>query len=171
LRKEYIVLYGILLEQNGSHFQIVCLIICEAQLYLIEIKHFHGDYYFQDNDLYAVKSRKRMKNPFYQNQRSEDLLHDFLLKHELTYNIHSYVVFNHPSFTLYHAPIQSNMILPTQIHRFIKKLNRQAIRTTEKEKLLVKTIFQEHIEHNPFEKLPVYHYENLKKDIFCLKCY
>src|SRR5699024_2332506 len=166
LRKEYIVLYGILLEQNGSHFQIVCLIICEAQLYLIEIKHFHGDYYFQDNDLYAVKSRKRMKNPFYQNQRCEDLLRDFLLKHELSYHIHSYIVFNHPAFTLYHAPIQSNMILPTQIHRFVKKLNRQAVRITHREKLLAQTFYREHIEKIPLKNYPCIIMKSSKKVSF-----
>src|SRR5699024_7950614 len=63
-----------------------------------------------------------------------------------------------------------NIIFPTQIDRFIQKLNGQAVRITQKEKVLTQTIYREHIEKNPFEKLPSYHFEGLKKGIFCLKC-
>src|SRR5699024_10103496 len=170
LKKEYIVLYDLLLEQNGSHFQIDCLIISEAQLYLLEVKYLYGDYYFQDNDLYAVKTRKRIKNPFYQNQRCEDLLRDFLLQHQLHYQINSYILFNHPTFTLYQAPLQKNMILPTQVERFVEMLNRQIVRTTSNEQQLQQTIYREHIDENPFEKIPSYDYEGLKKGILCIKC-
>src|SRR5699024_1861387 len=170
LRKEYVVLYDVLLEQKNSHFQMDCLLICEEQIYLIELKYLEGNYYFHDNDFYTVNSRKRIKNPFYQIQRSEDLLRSFLHKHKLPYNIHSYVVFNHPSFTLYQAPIQTNMILPTQIEKFLQKLNNQPVRTTSKEELLVETFYREHIEKNPFERLPAYPYEKLNKGIFCLNC-
>src|SRR5699024_6134957 len=144
-------------------FQIDGLIIQEAQIYLLEMKYFQGDYYYQDDNLYAIKSRKRMKNPFYQNQRCEDLLRDFLLQHKLHYNINSYIIFNHPSFMLYQAPIQSNIIFPTQIDIGLDW-------GTQKEKVLTQTIYREHIEKNPFEKLPSYHFEGLKKGIFCLKC-
>src|SRR5699024_11004597 len=44
------------------------------------------------------------------------------------------------------------------------------VRTTSKEELLVETFYREHIEKNPFERLPAYPYEKLNKGIFCLNC-
>src|SRR5699024_1513219 len=170
LRKEYIVLYDVSFENSSGNFQMDCLIICEAQIYLLEIKHFRGDYYFQDNNLYQLKTRKRIKNPFYQLQRCEDLLLETLQKYNLHYTVYSHVIFNHPTFTLYQAPIQLSMILPTQIERFVQKLNRQAVRSTSSEKSLVERLYRGHQEHCRFERLPDYHDKNLRKGILCLKC-
>lgn len=170
LRSDYFVLYDIFLNNSGNHYQLDCLIICERQIYLLEIKYYQGDYYFKNNDLYRLRSKQRIKNPFYQLQRSEDLLRDLLQKYNLEYTINAYVVFNHPSFTLYHALVQTNMILPTQISRFLQKLNRQPIHITEKEDLLVDMFYRQHIKENHFERLPEYNFTGMKKGIFCLVC-
>lgn len=171
LQKEYTVLYDIFLKQQNSHFQIDSLIFQEKQLYLLEIKYFHGDYYFQNNHIYHVHSKKRIKNPFDQLQRSELLLRDFLQKHKLPYNIQSYVIFNNPTFTLYQAPIQLNMVLPTQVDRFISKLNKQfSINKPPFQSPLLDIIYSEHIQKNHFEHSPEYHYNDLKKGVFCISC-
>src|SRR5699024_9976668 len=156
LQKAYIVLHDILLEQGNSHFQMDCLIIHDSAIYLLDIKNFQGDYVYKDNQLYNLHSKKKIKNPFHQIQRCEDLFREFLYTHKLSYTIHSHIIFNHPSFTLYQAPVLPNMILPTQIERFIQKLNDQSVYQTSKEGQLVETIYCEHIANNFFDNIPSY---------------
>lgn len=169
LRQDYIVLYDVLLEKANSYFQIDCMIICEEEIHLLDIKNFHDDYYFQGKDFYRVKTGKRAKNPLHQLQRCEDLLRDFLIRSHFNYTIKSYIVFIHPEFTLYQAPLQLNIILPTQVRRFIRKLNQAPVRITQKEQELAQMLRQEHIQENHYEKLPVYDLKELKKGLICLR--
>src|SRR5699024_2410967 len=48
------VLYDVLLEYQNSHFQIDALLMQDEHLYLFEIKHFYGDYVYQDDNFYKA---------------------------------------------------------------------------------------------------------------------
>ncbi|HLR53754.1 MAG TPA: nuclease-related domain-containing protein [Pseudogracilibacillus sp.] len=164
------VLYDVLLEYQNSHFQIDALLMQDEHLYLFEIKHFYGDYVYQDDNFYKLKPKKKIKNPFHQLQRTEDLLREWLQSHQLSCTIHAYVIFNHPSFTLYQAPILPNMILPPQQQRFIQTLSKKYSNPSSKTEKMNQVIQRNHLTNNPFAYKPAYTLNQLKRGIFCLAC-
>lgn len=164
------VLYDVLLKYQNTHFQMDALFIQAEKIYLFEIKHFYGDYLYQDQDFYKLKPKRKVKNPFHQLQRTEDSLRDFLQAHQLNCTIHSYVVFNHPAFTLYQAPISPNMILPTQQQRFIQTIQEHIPRLSYQTEKIQNLIQENHLIDNPFEYKPTYSFDQLKRGVLCLAC-
>lgn len=88
----------------------------------------------------------------------------------LTSPIESYLVFINPEFTLYHAPENPQIILPTQVNRFMKKLNMIPTKLTDRHFKLAELLISLHQPKNPFVKLPVYDYEHLSKVNTCSSC-
>ncbi|HLQ96725.1 MAG TPA: nuclease-related domain-containing protein [Pseudogracilibacillus sp.] len=170
LGKDCNILYDVLLEYQNTYFQIDALLIQAESVHIFEIKHFNGDYIYQDQNFYKLKSKKKVKNPFHQLQRTEDLLREYLHSHQLTCTIHSYVVFNHPYFTLYQAPVFPNMILPAQQQRFMQTFQNNSQRFSPQTQKIQNLIQTKHLNETPFEYKPAYSLDQLKKGIFCLKC-
>lgn len=80
------------------------------------------------------------------------------------------VIFIHPEFTLYHAPLNTPLIFPTQINRYFKHLNSLPAKLNGKHKRLAEKLLSLHIEESPFMQLPRYEYEQLRKGIICASC-
>lgn len=166
----YNVLYDVLLAYQNSHFQIDALLVQGEHLYLFEIKHFYGDYVYQDHNFHKLKPKKKVKNPFYQLQRTEDLLREWLQSHQITCTIHAYVIFNHPLFTLYQSHVLPNMILPSQQQRFIQSLQKNLATPSPETEKIQKVIQRNHLTKNPFAYKPEYTLNQLKQGVFCLRC-
>ncbi|RBP94721.1 nuclease-like protein [Cytobacillus firmus] len=109
----------LLLEVNNSYFQTDTLIISETMIHLLEIKNFQGDWHLDSDKLYTVTSGREYKNPIYQLKRSAALLQTL----KQNYPVEASVVFINPEFTLYQAPMEQPIVLPTQVNRFMKDLN------------------------------------------------
>jgi len=169
LQNEHLITNDLLLDYNYSTFQIDSLIHFQKSLYLIDVKNFEGDYIFKSDDFYNVAG-KPTKDPLAQLKRCELLLSQ--LNHQYGYNftIESYLVFINPEFTLYHAPENQQIILPTQVNRFIKKLNTIPSKLTDKHIKLAKHLVSLHQRDNPFTRLPSYNYDQLKKSLTCVTC-
>lgn len=137
---------------------------------MIDVKNHYGDYFYQDKDFHLYKTGERVNNPLHQLQRCENLLQGLLRQHQLPYEIKSYVVFINPEFTLYQTPLKLNVILPSQIRRFVQKLNQTPVRITPREERLIQLLQRVHVTENRRGKLPVYEYGRLQNGIPCLKC-
>ena len=170
LKSHCIVLFGLLLESKNNLFQVDCLLIYRNEIFLIEIKNYIGDFYVQDEKWYVCSSDKEIKNPLHQLERSAYLLREFLSTYGLKYRVNPYVVFINNEFTLYHAPRYSSIIFPTQINRFIQKLNQTPSLITSKHRKLANRLIAAHITTSPYEKLPEYHFLKLRRGIFCYSC-
>lgn len=169
LECECYILNDLLLKQNNTTFQIDSLIIHSETIYLFEVKNFEGDYYYESDRLYK-KPKSEMTNPLNQLNRSESLLRQLL--QNLGYNlpISASIVFINPDFTLYQAPLNKPFIFPTQISRYFKNLNTIPSKLQKKHKMLADHFISLHIKTSPFEQLPSYDYDQLKKGITCIKC-
>lgn len=165
-----ILLYDLLFKVNNTEFQIDCLPIYTNKIFLLEIKNFDGDFYYQNDNWYIVESKKEIRSPIQQLKRSELLLKEQLQK--LGYNIHvdSYVIFVNQDFTLYQAPMNSQIILPTQINRFIKKLNEQSANLNKHHTKLADQLTDLHLTDSSHKRLPIYKYDDLRKGITCNQC-
>ena len=170
LQEERYFINDLLLNVNHSYFQIDSMIISQGVIYLFEIKNFEGDYYLEENQLYSVTSKYENKNPVDQLKRSATLFRQLLQTQKLDFLVESLVVFINPNFTLYQAPIDQPIIFPTQVNRFLNKLNNTPSRLNAGHKKLAQTLLSLHQTKNPFVNIPEYNFEQLRKGIYCMSC-
>lgn len=103
--------------------------------------------------------------------RSESLLRQLFEKLGINFHIEGFLVFVNPEFYLYHAPIDQHIIFPTQINRFISKLNSIPSKLNTKHHNLTDKLLEICLEKSPYSQVPHYIYDDLKKGFSCAKCH
>ncbi len=170
LQQEVYIINDLLLEVNNSYFQIDTLIISQGVIHLLDIKNFQGDCYLESDKLYAVTTHREYKNPVDQLKRSATLYRQLLQNLKQNYLVEAYVIFINPEFTLYQAPLNQPIILPTQVNRFLKDLNNTPSKLNDGHKKLAQKLISLHQTNNPFTALPKYNYDQLQEGIYCKNC-
>ncbi|HHW38338.1 MAG TPA: NERD domain-containing protein [Bacillales bacterium] len=170
LQEERYILNDLLLEVNNSTFQIDSLIISKGVIHLLDVKNFEGDCYFQSDKFFSVNSGREYANPVTQLNKCTTHFRQLLQNHKMNYLVESSVIFINPEFTLYQAPMNLPIVLPTQVNRFIRNLNNTPSTLNDGHKNLAQKLLSLHQTKNRFAVLPEYEYEQLQKGIFCLKC-
>lgn len=165
----FLTINDVLLEKQGTYFQLDSLFISVDVIYLFEIKSFEGDYYII-GDKWYTRTGTEIQNPLLQVARSESLLRRYLQAFHPSLPIKSYLIFINPEFTLYQAPLNDTMIFPTQLQRFLKDLLSKKPFLKENHKNLARKIVSGHQVKNPFSRSPHYTYEELDKGIPCRQC-
>lgn len=165
-----LILSDLLLECNNTFFQIDTLIISQTTIYLIEIKNYEGDFMIEKDRWYTVAGAE-IKNPLLQLERCEGLLRKLLHVAGYKTPIEAYLIFVNPEFHLYQAPLKSSIIFPTQLTRFIKKLNMIPSKVTIKNTNLAEKLISLHSNNYSFIRLPDYNFENIPKGITCQYCH
>src|SRR5690625_2395356 len=170
LSSDCIVLFDLLLTSNGTTFQIDCILIFQETIYLIEIKNFEGDFYRKGENWFSVSTRNEIRNPLLQLNRSEFLLRHFLQSYKYNLPVKPYVVFVNNAFTLYEAPMQLSILLPTQQCCIIININStRSILATQHERL-ANHFIKHHIKGTPFGRLPEYNIKDLRTGVTCHRC-
>lgn len=159
------------LEFNRSVFQIDTLILSQNTIFLIEIKNYEGDYQYDSEEFRGVLSNNEISNPLDQLKRSKSLLRSLLKSHGVNLPIEGYVIFVNPEFTLYQAPLNTSIILPTQLNRFLKKFNETPSKLQHQHKKLADLLISMHQTKSPYTRLPAYEYDQLQKGIACTSCH
>ncbi|MDP4085379.1 MAG: nuclease-related domain-containing protein [Bacillota bacterium] len=168
LSEEWLIISDLLLEYNNTYFQIDTVLLSHEITFLIDVKNYKGDYYIKSDKWYSELSEKEIKNPLEQLKRSESLFRRYIQDLGFTLSIESYLVFINPEFTLYQAPRNPTIIFPSQLQRFMNKLKK--MKPKVKNLTLAQKLVSDHIKENPFVRLPLYSYDQLKKGIICEKC-
>jgi hypothetical protein len=165
-----LVVNDLIYEINNTTFQIDSTLISQGTLFQFEVKNFEGDFLLDGDKWLTLSSRSPIKNPLHQLERSETMLKQLL--QNIGYNMHieSYLVFINPNFHLYNAPINQSIIFPTQLNRFLDKLNRTPSKINGKHSKLAETLVSKQTFVDPYKRLPNYDYERLKKGICCPQC-
>jgi hypothetical protein len=164
-----LILSDLLFEQNHSHFQIDSLMISQSLIYLFEVKNFEGEYYF-DGETFKKINGTEVKNPLLQLERNASLLRQLFKSIGYKIPIEPYLVFVNPDFTLYQAPLNKRIILPTNINRFILQMNHQRSILNNQHSRLSERLLSSHLTKSPFTKIPPYEYAELRKGVFCHSC-
>jgi len=170
LAEERYIIDDLLLQVNNSYFQLDKVIIAQDGVYLIDVKYHEGDYYLDGDKLYSVRTNREYKNPVIQLTRSETLFRQLLQNLKMNHLVRAIVIFNNPEFTLYQAPMDQPIILPTQVNRFLKELNSTPSKLDDSHKKLAQTLLSLHQVKNPFATLPAYQYDKLEKGMYCREC-
>ncbi|MCF6138337.1 nuclease-related domain-containing protein [Pseudalkalibacillus berkeleyi] len=171
LEEGRIFINDLILEHNNTMFQTDSLIITTPKIHLFEVKNFEGDFYIEKDIWYSMSSEKQIKNPIHQLHRNEVLLRGILTSLGNKTPIECHLIFVNPEFQLYQAPRNLPIIFPSQIKKFMNKLEREQSHITNKHTALAKKLLSHHIVNPPPFRLPDYKYEQLEKGIFCLRCH
>ncbi|WP_066249086.1 nuclease-related domain-containing protein [Neobacillus drentensis] len=172
LSEDWLIIHDLLLEYNNSKFQIDTLLISQNKIYPLDIKYFEGDYYVEGDKWYTC-IKKEIKNPLHQLSRFEIMLRSLLDDLGYRYPLDSYLIFNNPEFHLYLTTVNTSIIFPTQLNRFLKKLNANAKpgKLNKGHLKLAEQLVSLHLVEPPYPRLPSYGYGHLVKGILCPQCY
>ena len=166
-----LLLQDLLLKSHSTTFQIDTFLITPEKNYLFEIKNFEGDYaYDKEADKFCHLPNTEILNPLHQLQRAQALLGRLLNRHGITTPFESYLVFVHPHFTLYQAPQNSSIILPTQLPSLLTKISTTATPMKRHHYQLADTLNNLHDLSPVSPDLPAYSFDSLQKGIYCLHC-
>ncbi|WP_158282296.1 nuclease-related domain-containing protein [Salipaludibacillus keqinensis] len=158
-------------EVNQSLIQVDTLLFTPSSPYLFEVKNFEGDYFIEDSRWYGP-SGLEVNNPLAQLQRIETTFRKLFQQLRLPrVDVKGYVVFPNPEFTLYNAPRNVPIILPTQIPSFLKKINRSSGKLSDKPFNICQSLLENQADPTPYSRIPEYHYDQLLKGVFCPNCH
>ena len=170
LENDLFVINDLLLEVNNTTFQIDTLIIAQKTIYPIEIKNHEGDYFYEPG-VFRTVSKNEIRNPLDQLKRTSSLLRQLLQTLRVQLPIEGYVTFVNPKFFLYQAPLNEPIIFPTQLDRFLKKLDQTPSKLNATHKKLADQLISLHIKEPRITHLPTYTYGRLKKGMLCSFCH
>lgn len=166
----WLILNDLLLECNNTVFQIDTLLISQETIYIFEVKNYEGDFYI-DGDKWSTLSGTEIKNPLLQLKRSESLFRRLLQELGFKSSIETFLIFVNPDFYLYQAPLNLPIIFPTQIKRFINKLNMRSSKIKDRHLKFAELLFSILLKESPYIRLPEYTYDQLEKGIACAFCH
>lgn len=72
LKNDCYILNDLQLEFNNNSFQIDTVMIYQSTVYLIDVKNYEGNYYYENGNFY-IMSGDEIKNPLDQLKRSKNL--------------------------------------------------------------------------------------------------
>ncbi|MCU9613048.1 NERD domain-containing protein [Caldibacillus lycopersici] len=170
LQEEKYIINDLLLEVNNSFFQIDTIIILQGVIHFFEIKNYEGDYYLDSEKLYSVKTSREYKNPIIQLKRTETLFRQLLQNLNQNFLVEGHVLFINPEFTLYQAPMDQPIILPTQIKRFFQDIKKMPSKLHDGHRKLAQQLISLHQPNYPFTSIPSFNYEQVRKGITCVNC-
>ncbi|MGM0846308.1 MAG: nuclease-related domain-containing protein [Bacillota bacterium] len=155
--------------KNSNFAQIDTILLTSQLTYLFEVKNFEGDFILEGDNLNRIDGTD-FKNPLLQMKRNEPLIRNML--QSLGYNIPivSLAVFVNPHFHLYNAPRDLPIIYSTQLPRFIEKLHQKPSKLNRTHIDLARKLVSRTLAENPYERLPDFNYDELRKGIVCPSC-
>ncbi|WP_210367320.1 nuclease-related domain-containing protein [Bacillus sp. REN3] len=169
LEIDCLILNDLLFEMNNTHFQIDSLLITEDTIYAFDAKNYEGEFYYEGGRLKTLAGNE-VKDPLLQLRRSETLMRQMLKSINSNLSLEAYDVFTNPEFTLWQAPLNQPIILPTKINRFMKKINNKHSRLNSNHKKLAEKLMSLNLPESPYIRLPSYEYDQLEKGIHCGTC-
>jgi hypothetical protein len=167
---ETLVINDLLLEVGETVFQIDTLIIFYGRIYLIDVKNFEGEYCYESGMFKTITGSEK-KDPMLQLNRCHSELRQLLQKYGFNMPIDAFLVFINPEFTLFQPTQNPQIILPTQVNSFIKKLNKMTSRLNDKHLKIADLLVSLHLAENPYARVPKYKYDTLRKGLTCRSCH
>ncbi|MCM3767335.1 nuclease-related domain-containing protein [Neobacillus niacini] len=158
------IINGLLLKLGSKYFQIDTVLIYQRKIYLIDVKNFEGEYIYEPKKLKTMAG-KEIDDPLIQLQRCESLFRQLLQQYGLNFHIEAILVYINPDFTLYQAPPNDSVILPSKLKSFMKKLNTEFSTLTKGHENLANLLISLDLGDYPYSNYPAYTYEGLQKGI------
>ncbi|MGF2615406.1 NERD domain-containing protein [Rossellomorea vietnamensis] len=170
LENELAFLNDLLLEHQGSIFQIDSCALASKTIFHFEVKNFEGDYQIKNGN-WISPSGEEKKDPLIQLKRTSSLIRQYTQQLGFHYNVESYLIFINPEFYLYNAPDNPSIIYHPQLNRFMNNLQSRSLKVSKSDLKLAEKLRSQHILESPYLRLPKYSFEDLQKGILCPGCH
>lgn len=164
--KEYFR-FDFLFASNGTEFQIDSISIDDQSVTIFEVKHYSGDFIYENDQWYLASNKQEIRNPLIQLKRSEFLLRHLLRDTYPNLTIKAYLVFVHEEFMLYQAPLGIPAIFPNQLNRFLNSISSPKKHISKHVSNVANHLSTLHISESAYAKKPKYTYETIRKGIPC----
>lgn len=165
-----LILNDLFLEVKGKSCQLDALLIAERELIIYEVKNFEGEYYYQNGKMHFGHSGKEVYDPLYQIRNAESVVRQLVDQLGYHFTIKKYIVFVNPNFTLFEAPRNSGLILPTMIKTHFASINEMPSRLNQNHYRFAEEVKTLHKEDFSLRNVPHYEDELLKKGATCAQC-
>jgi len=165
-----IILNDLVINYNGNIFQLDSLLILNEKIYIFEIKNYSGNFYWHEDSILG-ESGYEILNPKGQINRSKVYLKNILKSLNISCTVDAQVVFTHPGFHMYHSTPKDPFIFRSQLKNFFNILFNQPLISDNKQHYLANQLLKRHIENYRPDNLPIYQFKELKKGVYCSKCY
>lgn len=153
-------------EIDGSTRQIDTVSLFNNECILFEVKNYIGDFIYKDDEFYVYHNMQKISSPVRQVDEASSKFRELLQRIGVRKSVRHVVVFINEEFHLYNAPDHLSIITRAQLRRMLDNLarNRDAVNDTTLQ------LKKELLAHNIKDTRPtqvIYHYDNLKKNVFC----
>ncbi|MGM0845520.1 MAG: nuclease-related domain-containing protein [Bacillota bacterium] len=169
LMNKMVFLNDLLLNHQGSKFQMDSCALTSKTIVNFEVKNFEGDYRIK-NGIWISPAGEEKQDPMFQLKRTESLIRQYTQKLGFNWHIESYLIFINPEFYLYNPPETPSIIFAPQMNRFLTKLQSRSLKVNKGDLKLAEKLQSLHIEESPYSRLPEYHFDDLQKGILCPHC-
>lgn len=170
LECDCLVLNDLLLKINGTVVQIDSLLITANGICIYEVKNYEGKYFYEAEKLYKLSTKREVMSPLIQINRSQTLLRQLVEQLGFNVSVNAFVVFVNQQFTLYQAPPQEELLLPTLLNEHFARINGISARLTKNHRRIAEELKSLHMESSIFTDIPNYESEKLKRGITCSQC-
>ncbi|MHC0036827.1 nuclease-related domain-containing protein [Pseudoneobacillus sp. C159] len=163
------IFYKLWFRMEDQFFSVDALAYSGKTLFHFLVINEEGDYYIKGEKWYKF-THIQIDNPLHKLQKREYFLQKLLQSIGYNIPIDSYIVFINPNFNLYKAPVNKQLILPTQLNGYIRKLNQYTPDLTENHKMMIEELLSIQAKPPLSYLLPKYRFERIKKGFKCVKC-
>lgn len=168
LKQNHLILRDLWLFHNKKAFQMDIAIIMDHIFHVYEVKNYVGEYYYENDKLYTL-SGKQIDDPLLQLKRTESLLTQLLRQLGYHIPICTHLVFINPECTIFQAPRNKGIILPTQLNRYFHSFqSTKSLDSTQYH--LAEKLESIRLQQSPYAQTPEYQYDKLKKGTPCPQC-
>jgi hypothetical protein len=169
LNPKLVFLNDLLLDHQGSTFQIDSCAFASNTIFHFEVKNFEGDYRIKEN-IWFDPAGVEIKDPLLQMKRASSLIRQRSQKSGFHAKVESFLVFINPEFYLYNPPNDPSIVYFPQLNRLMNKIQNRSLNIGSDDIKLAEKLLSLHTEESPYSRLPPYSFDKLKKGIICPNC-
>lgn len=162
-----LILNDLQLKIRGETNQIDALHIFSDRIVLYKIINYEGEH-FWDKCTLTQSGEGLLENPALELHQNWARLEMQLLDWGLQMKVEAFVVYINPEFTLYNAPSDDHLLLPSQIPEYFRELSADDALPPEQMKLADRLLGLNNQDY-PI-RMPKYHFDQLRKGIPCTTC-
>ncbi|GEK90977.1 nuclease-related domain-containing protein [Alkalibacterium kapii] len=164
-----LMINDLLLSTRDTYYQIDSLLVTDDHIYLYEIKNYYGQYHYTNGTLHN-ETGYSLQNPVAQAERKRIYLQNLLISIGYRLDISNHVVFINPDFYIYDLPKIPGILFAGQLAKHFESIIESTPDQKKTNASLAKKLVRMHdLTYRP-GNLPEYHYEKLKKGVFCPNC-
>ncbi len=170
LKCECLILNDLMLKINSQTCQIDTLFLSSKGVSIYEVKNYEGEFVYQEDKLKIRTVNNEISNPLQQLNRTTMLFRQLMEEQRVSFSLQGFAVFINPQFTLFQAPVNEQLILPTMLPNHVKRLNTDRGGLNKSHHRFAEKLQALHLDDVSYMTLPEYSFEKLKKGSYCSEC-